>query len=121
MAGEVAYWRIDPSRDGDVVTLRLEGELDWSTAPRLLAEVERWLAAGGRKLVVDLAGVAFADSSGLGALVGTWHRARRAGASLLLDGPGDSVSLALALTGLDAVLPLRASASVQRLSKSVIG
>lgn len=45
------------------------GDLDVSTAPRLLACIDDLLAEGRRTIVLDLRAVTFIDSSGLGTLV----------------------------------------------------
>lgn len=56
-------------RDGFAV-LSVAGSIDLQTAPELRAGVDELLADGTTKLVVDLGGVDFLDSSALGALVG---------------------------------------------------
>lgn len=71
----------------DAVCVRLSGELDVATSPRL----ERTLEGAqqrARMVVVDLRQVAFADSSALHALVQANTRARRQGSRLVvLRGP----------------------------------
>ncbi|MGC5028660.1 STAS domain-containing protein [Micromonospora sp. DT229] len=49
--------------------LRLTGDLDFDSAPELIAAVEKVRRDGYRHLVIDLAGVGLCDSSGLSALV----------------------------------------------------
>jgi anti-sigma B factor antagonist len=54
--------------------------------------------------VVDLSGVEFIDSSGLGALIGELKKARQAGGDLRISGVTDQVATVLRLTNLDRVL-----------------
>ncbi|MFP5022706.1 STAS domain-containing protein [Pseudonocardia phyllosphaerae] len=60
-----------------ITVLAVSGEVDTLTAPQLSAGLDELFRAGGDDaLVVDLGGVTFLASSGLGALI---HAARRAG------------------------------------------
>ncbi len=60
----------------DCAVLRIAGEVDVYTAPQLRECVIRLLADGVRHVIADLREVAFLDSAGLGALVGS-HSSRR--------------------------------------------
>jgi anti-anti-sigma factor len=66
--------------NGQALVLSAEGELDVSTAQRLLLAVQDALRAAPVLLVIDLGGVEFVDSVGLAALVNTQ---RAAGATTL--------------------------------------
>jgi anti-sigma B factor antagonist len=54
--------------------------------------------------VVNLAGVNFIDSTGLGVLVGVWHRLGARRGSLALAAPSRQIQRILATTGLTKVL-----------------
>jgi anti-sigma B factor antagonist len=56
--------------------VRIVGEIDVATAPVVRDELASAFAAGARTLTLDLGGVAFVDSSGLGVLVGALRRLR---------------------------------------------
>jgi RND superfamily putative drug exporter len=74
--------RVERREDGGV-RLAFDGELDLQTAPAFrerLAEVEDDAAT----LVVDLRGVRFIDSTGIGELLGAQQRARREGRRLVV-------------------------------------
>jgi anti-sigma B factor antagonist len=56
--------------DGPVPLIRLDGELDLSTVTQLTGAIERAAAPARRpRLVVDLTGLEFCDSTGLRALI----------------------------------------------------
>jgi anti-sigma B factor antagonist len=82
------------------------GDLDIDTAPRLRRVAVDQLARGV-ELVVDLSGVGFMDSSGVGCLVAIRREARRSGVELSLVCPEGPVRRVLALMKLDQVLALR--------------
>lgn len=55
--------------DAGCARLRLTGDLDFDTAPELIAVAEVARADGYRELLLDLHGVGLCDSSGLSAFV----------------------------------------------------
>jgi anti-anti-sigma factor len=66
-------------------------------------------AASGSRVIVDLAGLAFMDCSGLSALASACRQARRAGGDLALAAPQQPVACLLSLTGVTGRLPVYAS------------
>jgi anti-sigma B factor antagonist len=108
------YEKHDQGRTA-VVTLR--GELDAHDAPRLrelfTAAVTELEGATEPRLVVDLTGVAFLDSTVLGTIVGAVRRAREVGGELRIVLPETAARRIFEITGLDEVLdvsPTRAAA-----------
>ncbi len=87
-----------------VALFRPEGRLDLVSAAQLKQQLSDAVAAGAQRLVVDMAGVAFIDSSGLGALIGGLKAARLAGGDLRIARVGEQARLVLELTRLDRVL-----------------
>ncbi len=87
---------------GAVVTLH--GELDLDAAADVDHAVEQCLNAGRRVLLLDLADVAFCDSSGVNALIRAHQRATGAGGAVHLVAPQPPVARVLALIGVDQVL-----------------
>ena len=81
--------------------LRLAGEVDVATAPRLRDRLVQLINEGPPKLVVDLSGLSFIDSMGLGALVSGLKRARAHDGDLRLAGASDHVAKVLNITRLD--------------------
>ena len=89
--------------------LRLVGEADLTT--RALAEVLTAEAAKKpRLLLVDMSGLTFIDSAALHEIVRAHRKLRADGCLLALVSPSPIVARILQLSGLDQVLPIRASA-----------
>ena len=105
-AGSGADLRLDYFLDGDdVAVVAVAGEVDISTSGRLRESLLRVLTdEQGRCLVVNLAGVSFIDSTGIGVLVGVWHRVRATSSMLALAAPSRQVSAVLQTTGLTKML-----------------
>ena len=88
-----------------VAVLRCRGRLNMVAADRLNIALNRLLEAGRHRIVVDLAGVSFIDSSCLGALIAGLKKARHANGDLRICGAQPAVLTVLSLTNLDRVLP----------------
>ena len=91
---------------GDTVTVSLRGEVDVLSVDRVRVALNEALAARPRQVVVDLAGLSFIDSTGLGALVFGFQRARDLGIGFRLARPGRGVHQVLVLSGLLEVVEL---------------
>lgn len=85
------------------------GELDAYSASALQAQLDPVAQIRGGSLVVDLSGVGFIDSTGLGVLVATLKHVREAEGTLDVVVNAPRVLKVFALTGLDVVIPLHAS------------
>lgn len=98
--------RIEIELENGRVVLRPAGELDIATVNRLREAVVDTISAGHADIVVDLAGVTFIDSSGLGVLVGAMKRCAHAGGRLMVVGAdAPAVASALRASGLSRVVP----------------
>jgi anti-sigma B factor antagonist len=100
---------IGTTKEGDVCVVTIAGEVDIYTSPKLKETLESASADGCRLIVVDLGGVGFIDSSGLGVLVGALRRAREKDGDFRLVSGDEAVARIFRITGLDAVLPLHAT------------
>ena len=76
---------------------------------RTTGHVADLIGGGTSRIVVDLSGTGFVDSSGLGALIAGLKSARQAGGGLRLAAPTEQVLTILSLTNLDKVLRPRDS------------
>jgi len=87
-----------------VTVLRSVGELDLAAAPLLGARIDEALADGRTRILIDLTGVTFCDSTGLSAFVRGHHRATAAGGWLRVTGAQGTVDRVLRISGLDTLL-----------------
>jgi anti-sigma B factor antagonist len=80
---------------------RPAGELDAFTVGQFRESLSELGGAG--RVLIDLAGVPFLDSAGLGALIGGVRRAREAGGDVAVYGARPAVARLLHTTGFDRV------------------
>lgn len=92
-------------RDG-VAIVQVGGEVDVYTAPQLRSVLDEHIAAGHTRLVVDLDGVDFLDSTGLGVLVGRLKLVRNKSGWLRLVCSSDRILRVFRITGLDKVFAI---------------
>src|SRR5207244_2167660 len=95
---------IERESTGKAVRIRLTGELDLATRHRLAAELEQVEADRPELLVIDLAGVTFMDSSGLGELVGAARRGRDAGRRVVLLRGRGTIEQMLEVAGIGGMI-----------------
>ena len=91
-------------RSPSEVVVELAGEIDLSTAPRLSTMVTELLTEAPARVVLDMAGVTFCDSQGLGTLVVLSRKAALAHSCLVLTNVGDFLLRVLDITGLRPAL-----------------
>lgn len=84
--------------------ITVAGEIDLFTAPDVRTAASDALDAGAQRIVVDLTGVRFLDSTGLGVLIGILKRLRPAGGQLAIVNTNPSTAATFSITGLDDVL-----------------
>ncbi|WP_433828607.1 STAS domain-containing protein [Actinoplanes sp. CA-015351] len=81
-------------------TVSLQGEIDILTVEQLRVILGEAVASRPQEIVVDMAGVAFIDSTGLGALISGFQRARDKAIEFRLTRPSNNVRQILVLSGL---------------------
>jgi anti-sigma B factor antagonist len=102
--------------DHTIVTIC--GEIDLYTAPRLHSELAGLLAEDmPARIVIDMSGVEFCDSTGMNVLLSCLRRARERGGELEIAAPKPAVRKILQVTGLDSVFTLVEDADPRGLSR----
>ncbi|MBV9469467.1 MAG: STAS domain-containing protein [Abitibacteriaceae bacterium] len=85
--------------------IAVAGEVELHSAAQLRAELLQACDKERPCIVIDLSGVNFMDSSGIGVIVGALKRARERGGTLSLVGPQPRVRRIFEITGLLSALP----------------
>ena len=94
---------VEVQQRNDVAIVRPRGELDLATVETLSAALDGIDGAG--RLVLDLRGLSFIDSTGLRLLVALYQRSKSDGSELMLVAPAAPTDRAIQLCGLDQALP----------------
>ncbi|MBB5478884.1 STAS domain-containing protein [Micromonospora parathelypteridis] len=93
------------TRQGRIGTVvEVAGDLDMSTTPELRDQLRKLVESGAQVVVVDLTGVGFMDSSGLGVLVVAYKDLRERNGRLALAGVSEPVRTVLSITSVDRVI-----------------
>jgi anti-sigma B factor antagonist len=100
---------ISTRSDRAYTIVELGGELDVTTVPRLREQLADLIADGHHHLVVDLQGVDFLDSTGLGVLVGCVRRVAPHDGSLQLVCTQERILKIFRITGLINVFSIHSS------------
>lgn len=106
--------RITRATQPDEAVIRVEGELEMATASRMRDELQRAFATSRQRIVVDLRGLDFLDSTGIHALVQAHQKCQFSNRSLTLLLDTGSVHRTLDVCGLlnviDHVMPVAVAA-----------
>jgi len=93
-----------------VLIVRVEGELDMHVADEFRNTVDKALDSSGVKhIVLNLQGVSFIDSSGLGVILGRYKRISHLGGRILAAHVQPQVSRIFELSGLLKIMKLHES------------
>lgn len=86
--------------DGTKITIAPKGEIDHHSARTLRERIDSELYENRPELLIlDLSGIDFMDSSGLGLLLGRWQKARELGCEMRLKGCSERTMRILELAG----------------------
>jgi anti-sigma B factor antagonist len=102
---------LDVRTERGSAVLEVSGEVDIYTAPKLREKLVELVESGNERIVVDLEGVGFMDSTGLGSLVAGLKRVKERDGEMVLVCTRDPVLKVLGITGLDRVFSVHGSVS----------
>jgi anti-sigma B factor antagonist len=91
---------------GAVTVVAPQGDVDMAVADDMRTRLVGLVDRGRARLVLDLSGVMYIDSAGLGALVAAMKHARAAGGDIKVCGLAGDVRQVLEMTRLDKVLAI---------------
>ena len=97
---------IDVRRLDSFAVVDVKGEVDVYTAPKLREQLIELVSEGSYDIVVNLEGVDFLDSTGLGVLVGALKRVKAHEGGLALVCTQDKILKIFKITGLTKVFPI---------------
>jgi anti-sigma B factor antagonist len=100
---------LDVTERNGYAVLAVRGEVDVYTAPRLRERLVELVSQGKHQIVVDLEGVDFLDSTGLGVLVGGLKRLRSHDGDLTLVCTQHRILKVFEITGLTKVFSIHDS------------
>jgi anti-sigma B factor antagonist len=94
------------SLDRGVTRVRLTGEVDIATAPRLQQTLDELVREGHTRLLIDLSDATFIDSTGLGVLLHTVKQLRRRRGRLAVLCPDRAMRDLFELVGHNLLFPV---------------
>ena len=95
--------------DNGVTVLAPTGRLDVAGAPTLREAIGEVVKNGPPKVVIDMEGVSFVDSTGLGSMIAALKQVRGSQGEIRLAAPNQQARVVLELTTLDRVFPYYAT------------
>ena len=99
--------RIESTMEGEeTAVLSLIGEVDVANAGQVKEAALKLVSDGAKRLVVNLNGTEYMDSSGLGILVGLLKRLKESGGQMALAAARPRVKRLFEITGLTQVFAL---------------
>ena len=94
------------SGEDGICVVRVSGDVDVHTSPRLRQQLAAIIDDGTTDIVLDLTDTKLVDSTGLGVLVGAMKRLQRLDGSMILRSPSNGLQKVLHITGLDQVFTI---------------
>lgn len=101
--------RTDVSTQNGWTVVTIHGELDVASAPTLRERLIGLVNEGSNYLVLDLEGLDFIDSTGLGSIISALKRARTNDGDLRLVCTQSRIRRLFEITALDKAFPLHSS------------
>ena len=95
---------VNKKREGDFLTVALEGRLDTTTAPDLAAELEN--LDGVKSLVFDFANLEYVSSAGLRVILATQKTMNRQG-SMEITNVNETIMEVFEITGFADILTIK--------------
>lgn len=110
-------------KEANIATVSISGDLDVVSAPALRRSLDQLIDGGCRRVVLNMANATYADSAGMGAIIGELRRMRRVGGLISLINVSPRVYQTLALMRVVDFMPVSRMGSnrkVRELDPSVL-
>ena len=102
----VPHFQLAAERCDGIDVVNVSGEIHVSTAPRFRHALDEVIARGDGKLVLDLSGVEFIDSTGLSVLLNGLRLVTQRGGSMMLVCRNPTVLRLFQITSLDSTFEI---------------
>ena len=100
---------LEEQLDQDTRVISVSGEIHVTTAPEFSQRLNDAIAAGTKRVVIDMSGVEFIDSTGLSVLLNGLRRVTRAEGRLSLVVTNPTVLRLFEITRLDSTFDIQAT------------
>jgi len=98
--------KIQSTSQGDIHVLELSGELDYHSSPELREKLTELTVKQASKILVDLSGVDYMDSSGIATFVEAFQKAKRYQGRLVLAALTPTVRGVFEIAKLDSIFEI---------------
>ncbi len=107
--------RLDFERRVEALIVHIKGEIDHHSASLTRTGIDREiLATRPEEVLLELSGVEFMDSSGLGLIMGRYALVSQYGGTLSVLDPSYAVIKMLKLAGMDRKIPIKKTKEIQK-------
>ena len=100
---------IQSTNQGDIQVLELSGELDYHSSPELREKLTELTAKQAPKILVNLGGVDYMDSSGIATFVEAFQKSKRYQGRLILAALTPTVRGVFEIAKLDSIFEIAAT------------
>lgn len=92
-------------RNEDQLIVKICGEIDHHSAKSAREEIDdKFKSEGCKNMILDMSGITFCDSSGLGLIMGRYKTVTEEGGELYVQRPSPSVDKMIRLSGMDRLV-----------------
>lgn len=97
------------SREGNCLVVMIDGEIDHHTASRIRDRIDnKFLMEPVKNMILDLSGVTFMDSAGIGLILGRKNKVALIGGKLVIRNPRPEIRRLLSVSRIDELIELDA-------------
>ena len=108
---------LDMKESDGVLEIRLGGEIDHHNAVIVRTRIDELISQiHPKKTVIDLAGIEFMDSSGLGLIMGRYALIQKIGGDFFVKNPNERVVKIFELAGFDKIISIE---GIKKIEKSM--